>query len=107
MRVLVSTTAFTPPPFLPDSIYFGLDFLHAHRLARLAVDMVKHLPELFPGSSTPQFIAKQFPEPLRFQQPISARLFDQRIWKIQLNRDAHNAERWHQRKSSVKSGRSL
>ncbi len=65
-RVLVSTTALTSPPLLPDDIHFRLDFLHAHRFAGLAAYMVKH------------------------QQPIGLRLFYQRLRQIQLNREANN-----------------
>ncbi len=47
-RELVSTTAFTLP-LIPQGIHLCLDFLQAHRLARLAPDILKHLAVMSSG----------------------------------------------------------
>ena len=88
---LVSTTSFTSPPLGSNRVHLGLDLFHRHRFARLGADRIEHLAKFRRSLAPTQFGDKQVADRRGFQQPIGLGLSHQRVWQIQLNRNAHAA----------------
>jgi len=66
-RTLVSTTALTSAPFVPDDIHFGLDGVHAHAFAGLAAHLLEHVAELLSLARA----MEQFAQPLDSKSPLA------------------------------------
>jgi len=88
-NTFISTTSFTRAPFRPGSLYLGIDLVRGQRLARRGPDLIQGHSQSLPSAPAPHFLSQQFRHPAVLQQPHLARLLNQSLGQIQLNRDTH------------------
>ena len=92
-KVLVSATILTRGPFGADGIYLGLDFSHGHGCARERPELAHHLEEIARIFFRGNLARDQARQLLRFEQPFRPCLGGDRFRQIQLDSDAHNADK--------------
>jgi len=107
-RTLVSATTLTAgATFGADGVHLGLNFVHGHRFIRMGSHLFHHLAELPHGPVKFDFPLHQLRELLRIKQTFGPGRCGHGLGEIQLNGDAHDADKMPARSASCQTGADL
>ncbi len=86
---ILSMTALTLAALRSHRVNLRLNLFGWHGFAREGVQLLQHPAQVPTGALPEKLLIQQFPQASRFQQPVGLGLFHQRLWQVQLNRNAY------------------